>query len=128
MPYVNKPRPYAKEYQQEKARGEHERRMERQRARRSLDKTGKDANGNGKADKREGKDVAHVKALDKGGSNKDGLRIESAAKNRSFKRDSKGNLVSEISKKERKKQYKPVLPFVKSQCKVLEIPLDMSGY
>jgi len=103
MPYVNKPRPYAKEYQQEKARGEHERRMERQRARRSLDKTGKDANGNGKADKREGKDVAHVKALDKGGSNKDGLRIESAAKNRSFKRDSKGNLVSEISKKERKK-------------------------
>jgi hypothetical protein len=103
MPYVTKPRPYAKEYQQEKARGEHERRMERQRARRSVDKTGTDANGNGKADRREGKDVAHVKALDKGGSNKDGLRIESAAKNRSFKRDSKGNLVSEVSKKERKK-------------------------
>jgi len=103
MPYVTKPRPYAKEYQQEKARGEHERRMERQRARRSVDKTGVDANGNGKADKREGKDVAHVKALDKGGLNKDGLRIESAAKNRSFKRDSKGNLVSETSKKERKK-------------------------
>ena len=30
-------------------------------------------------------------------------RIESAAKNRSFRRDSKGNLVSEISKKERKR-------------------------
>jgi hypothetical protein len=103
MPYVNKLRPYAKEYQQEKARGEHERRMERQRARRSLDKKLPDNNGNGKADAREGKDVAHVKALDKGGSNKDGLRIESAAKNRSFKRDSKGNLVSETSKKERKK-------------------------
>jgi 2-iminobutanoate/2-iminopropanoate deaminase len=49
-------------------------------------------------------DVAHVKALDKGGSNKNGVRIQSASKNRSFKRDSKGNLVSEVSKKERKKR------------------------
>lgn len=103
MPYVNKPRPYKKEYEQQKARGELERRMERQRARRSIDKTGADANGNGKADKREGKDVAHVKALDKGGLNKNGLRIESASRNRSFKRDSNSNLVSETSKKERKK-------------------------
>jgi hypothetical protein len=101
MPYVNKPRPYKKEYEQQKARGEHERRMERQRGRRSIDKPGTDANGNGKADRREGKDVAHVRALDKGGSNKDGLRIQSVAKNRSFRRDSKGNLVSETSKKER---------------------------
>jgi hypothetical protein len=77
--------------------------MERQRGRRSIDKTGTDANGNGKADKREGKDVAHVKALDKGGLNKNGLRIESASRNRSFKRDSNSNLVSETSKKERKK-------------------------
>jgi hypothetical protein len=103
MPYTTKPRPYKKEYQQQKARGEHERRMERQRGRRAIDKNGKDLNGNGKADMREGKDVAHVKALDKGGSNKNGLRIQSASKNRSFKRDSKGNLVSEVSKKERKK-------------------------
>jgi hypothetical protein len=103
MPYVNKPRPYKKEYEQQKARGEHERRMERQRGRRSIDKTGVDANGNGRADKREGKDVAHVKALDKGGLNKNGLRIESASKNRSFRRDSQNNLVSEVSKRERKK-------------------------
>jgi hypothetical protein len=103
MPYVNKPRPYKKEYEQQKARGEHERRMERQRGRRSIDKKGKDLNGNGKADMREGKDVAHVKALDKGGSNKNGLRIQSVAKNRSFKRDSQGNLISEVSKKEHKK-------------------------
>jgi hypothetical protein len=103
MPYVNKPRPYKKEYEQQKERGELERRMERQRGRRAIDKTGRDANGNGKADKREGKDVAHVKALDKGGLNKNGLRIESASKNRSFKRDSNGNLVSETSKRERKK-------------------------
>ena len=82
MPYVNKPRPYEKEYQQQKARGENDRRMERQRGRRKLDKEMPDNNGNGKADAREGKDVAHVKALDKGGSNANGLRIESAAKNR----------------------------------------------
>jgi len=104
MPYTTKPRPYKKEYEQQKTRGEHDRRMERQRARRAIDKKGKDTNGNGKADAREGKDVAHVKALDKGGSNKDGVRIQSASKNRSFKRDSKGNLVSEVSKKERKKR------------------------
>ena len=53
MPYVNKPRPYKKEYQQQKARGELADRMERQRARRAMDKKGKDANGNGKADARE---------------------------------------------------------------------------
>jgi hypothetical protein len=53
--------------------------------------------------KRKGKDVAHVVALDKGGTNKDGTYITSAAANRSFKRDSKGNLVSETSKKERKR-------------------------
>ena len=102
MPYVNKPRPYKKEYQQQLARGEHERRMERQRGRRAIDKrdTGSVTE---ESPKRKGKDVAHVKALDKGGSNKDGLRIQSVAQNRSFKRDSKGNLVSEVSKRERKK-------------------------
>ena len=94
MPYVNKPRPYKKEYEQQKERGELPNRMERQRARRKLDAEGVD---------RKGKDVAHVKALSKGGSNSDGLRVESAAKNRSFKRNSAGALVSETSKRERKK-------------------------
>jgi hypothetical protein len=83
MPYVNKPRPYKKEYEQQKERGEHENRMERQRARRAVDKTGKDANGNGKADRREGKDVSHNKPLSKGGSNADGYKVESVKKNRS---------------------------------------------
>lgn len=103
MPYVNKPRPYKKEYQQEKARGEHERRMERQRARREIDKrdTGTVTK---KSPKRDGKDVAHVVALDKGGSNKNGTYITTASANRSFKRDSKGNLVSETSKKEAKRK------------------------
>ena len=60
-----------------------EARMERQRARRAVDKKGVDKNKNGKADKREGKDVSHKKALSKGGSNKDGYTIESSSKNRS---------------------------------------------
>ena len=83
MPYVNKPRPYKKEYQQQKARGEHANRMERQRARRALDKTGVDKNKNKVADKREGKDVSHNKALSKGGTNKQGYKIQSKSKNRS---------------------------------------------
>ena len=58
----------------------------------------------GKVHKGDGLDVAHVKAFDKGGSNKDGVRVESASKNRSFKRDSKRNLVSETSTRERKKK------------------------
>lgn len=76
-------RNYKKEYRQQVARGEHEDRMERQRARRAMDKTGRDANKNGKADKREGKDVSHNKMLSKGGTNKDGYRVESRSKNRS---------------------------------------------
>lgn len=95
MPYVNKPRPYKKEYEQQKARGEADERAERQRARRKLDKEGVS---------RKGKDVAHVKALSKGGSNKDGIKLESAAGNRSFKRNSKHQLVSETSTRERKKK------------------------
>jgi hypothetical protein len=104
MPYVNKPRPYKKEYQQQLARGEHDLRMERQRAREAIDKKSADRDKDGRADVREGKDVAHVKALSKGGTNKDGTRLESAAKNRSFKRNSNHKLVSETSAKERKKK------------------------
>jgi hypothetical protein len=101
MPFVNKPRPVYKD-----SPLEHKKRMERQRARRAIDKKYPDKNGNGEADVREGKDVSHKKALDKGGSNKDGYFIQDAKKNRSFKRDSKHNLVSEASKRERKKVTK----------------------
>lgn len=58
----------------------------------------------GKVKKGDGKDVAHVVAMDKGGTNGTGLRVESKSANRSFKRDSKGNLVSETSKRERKRK------------------------
>ena len=83
MPYVNKPRPYKKEYQQQIQRGEIPGKLERQRARRAMDKRGID---------RSGKDVAHVKALSKGGSNKDGVRLQTPSKNRSFKRNSDGSM------------------------------------
>ena len=82
MPYTKSKRPYKKEYQKQKERGEHADRMERQRARRAMDKTGVDKNKNGKADKREGKDVSHNKALSKGGTNKHGYKVESRSTNR----------------------------------------------
>lgn len=104
MPYVNKARPYKKEYQQQKARGELPARMERQRARRKYDREHPDANGNGTADSREGKDLSHKRALSKGGSNKDGVKVVSSSSNRSFRRNSKKALVSEVSKRERKKK------------------------
>jgi len=102
MPYTKSPRPYKREYELQKERGEHDNRMERQRGRRKIDKedTGTVTK---KSPRRAGKDVAHTKALSNGGSNADGLKIETPAKNRSFKRNSKGALVSEVSKKERKK-------------------------
>jgi hypothetical protein len=83
MPNVTKKRPYKKEYSQQVERGEHEDRMERQRARRKLDAKGVS---------RKGKDVAHVKALSKGGSNKDGIKLEAPSKNRSFKRKSDSSM------------------------------------
>lgn len=105
MPYKNPAdRNVKREVELEKKRpGAHEARMERQRARRALDKKMPDRNGNGKADAREGKDVAHRVALSKGGSNKNGVRIESASANRSFKRGSNHKVVSETSARERKR-------------------------
>ena len=81
MAYKNKADRDAKhEWQMEKKRdGAHEARMERQRARRALDKKGVD---------RKGKDVAHKVALSKGGTNKEGYTLQSPSKNRSFKRNS----------------------------------------
>ena len=76
MPYKNpkKDRNYKHEYAKQVERGEHEARMERQRARRKYDAQGID---------RKGKDIDHVKMLSKGGSNSDGTRLVSPAKNRS---------------------------------------------
>lgn len=83
MPYVNKARPYKHEYQMQLKRGEHERRMERQRARNEYDKKGVS---------RKGKDIHHVVPLSKGGSNKTGTKLVSPSKNRSFARKSNGKM------------------------------------
>lgn len=96
MPYINKPRPYKKEYEQYQGTEEQKKnRAQRNKARRQ-------AIREGKAKKGDGTDVHHVKALSKGGTNKDGLKVVPASKNRSFARDADKKLVSEISKRERK--------------------------
>jgi hypothetical protein len=79
MPYVNKPRPYAHEYQLQKKRNEEPARAERQRARRAYDKKGIN---------RKGKDIAHRVALIDGGSNAMGTQLESEHANRSYARKS----------------------------------------
>jgi len=76
-------RDYKQEYKTQVSRGEHSDRMERQRARRKMDAKGID---------RQNKDVAHVVALSKGGSNKDGVKLQSPSKNRSFKRNKDGSM------------------------------------
>jgi len=98
MAYVNKPRPYKKEYEQYQGTEEQKKkRAQRNKARR-------EAMREGKVHKGDGKDVAHVKALSKGGTNKDGVRVEAKGANRSFDRDSKKKLISEVSPRERKKR------------------------
>jgi hypothetical protein len=66
-------RNYKREYELQKKRGEHKKRMERQRARRAMDAKGID---------RTGKDVSHKKALARGGKNSDGYKLESPSTNR----------------------------------------------
>ena len=86
MPYVNKPRPYDKEYAQYQGTPEQKKnRAARNAARAKLMKEGK-------AHKGDGKDAAHIKALSKGGTNQDGVRVQAASKNRSFKRNPDGSM------------------------------------
>jgi 5-methylcytosine-specific restriction endonuclease McrA len=80
MPYVNKKRPYKKEYQQQLARGEAPARRARERARDLYDREGID---------RKGKDIDHKVPLSKGGSaGKSNLRLKTPSQNRSFTRNS----------------------------------------
>lgn len=77
-------RNYKTDWQNEKARQERnpavlEAKLERQRARRKMDKDGVE---------RKGKDIAHKKALSKGGSNKTGYFLTTPSDNRSFARSS----------------------------------------
>ena len=97
---VAKKRDYKAEYAKYQGTEEQKKkRAQRNKARRKAMREGKVSKG-------DGKDVAHRKAIDKGGKNSDGTRVESKSRNRSFKRDSKGNLVSETSKRESAKRKK----------------------
>jgi hypothetical protein len=98
MPYVNKPRPYKKEYEQYQGTEEQKKnRAMRNAARRKALRKGKVTKG-------DGNDIAHKKAVSKGGTNGTGTKVEAKSKNRSFDRDSKNKLVSEMSPRERKKR------------------------
>lgn len=94
---MTKKRNYKKEYENYQGSEEQKKkRAQRNAARRK-------AMREGKVKKGDGKDVAHKKAISKGGKNAGNTKIESASRNRSFRRDSNGKLVSETSKRERKK-------------------------
>ena len=101
MPYVNKPRPYKKEYKQQKARDERLARNTRERARYEAKNKGKD----GKIADVKGEDIDHKKPLSKGGTNKaSNLRSVSPSKNRSFSRNSDGSVKKNVPKKKTAKK------------------------
>jgi hypothetical protein len=81
---MTKKRDYSKDWANEKARQEKDggvlkAKLARQTLRRKLDKEGVD---------RKGKDIAHKKALSKGGTNKDGYFLDTPSNNRSYARAS----------------------------------------
>jgi hypothetical protein len=91
MPYVNKPRPYKKEWNQQKDRDEKPARAARERARYHMDKDGVD---------RKGKDIDHITPLSKGGTNaRSNLRLVAPSTNRSFKRNSDRSVKKNASNK-----------------------------
>lgn len=83
MPYVNKPRPYKKEYEQyDGTPAVKKKRAQRNKARRIMEEAGLVHKG-------DGKDVDHKQPLSKGGTTKRGnLRVKTASDNRSFPRKS----------------------------------------
>jgi len=87
MPYVNKKRPYKKEYEQYDGTPEvKKKRSARNKARRTMEKEGLVHKG-------DGKDVDHKQPLSKGGAtDRSNLRVKSASANRSYKRKSDGSV------------------------------------
>ena len=83
MPYVNKPRPYKREYALYNGKPEQiKKRAERNAARAKLMKEGLVKKG-------DGKEVDHVKPMSKGGgNNRANLRVKVAKDNRSYPRNS----------------------------------------
>lgn len=98
MAYTKSPRPYKKEY------AEYQGTEEQKKKRAQRNKARREAIREGRAHKGDGMDVHHLKAMSKGGKNKDGLKVVSAAENRSYDRNSKHGMVSEVSPRERKRK------------------------
>ena len=94
MPYVNKTRPYKKEYEEYQGKPEQiKKRAKRNAARAELMK-------DGKVHKGDGRDVDHIKPLSKGGTSaKSNLRVKSASNNRSYSRNADHTVKSNKSKK-----------------------------
>jgi hypothetical protein len=84
-----KARNYKQEYKTQKERGEHDGRMERQRARRAYDKK-RTGSVNRKAASRDGMDLSHKKPIRSGGKNSDGVKLEKPSTNRARNGHSKG--------------------------------------
>lgn len=96
MPYMrNGKRDYAREYKEYHASPE-------QRKNRSLRTVARNAAiADGRAQRGDGKDLDHKRALSKGGSNsKANQRMVSASSNRSFARNANGSMKSQTSKRE----------------------------
>jgi len=95
---MTKKRNYKKEYKNYQGTEEQKKnRAKRNAARRKALREGRVSKG-------DGQDIAHKKAISRGGKNKSNTKVESASKNRSFKRSSTSKLVSERSTRERKKK------------------------
>ena len=87
MAYVNKPRPYKKEYEQYDGTPEvKKKRAARNKARRMMEAEGLVRKG-------DGKDVDHKRPLSKGGATTRGnIRVKDASANRSYKRNKDGSV------------------------------------
>jgi len=87
MAYVNKPRPYKKEYEQyDGTPAVKKKRAARNKARRMLVAEGLVRKG-------DGKDVDHKRPLSKGGSSdRSNIRVKDASANRSYKRNKDGSV------------------------------------
>ena len=89
-------RNYKEEWADAKKRGEGTDNATRHRARYAMEKAGK-------VKPHDGKDVGHVKALKRGGTNAlSNLEVQDDNANRSFARKKNGAMKSETSKRERK--------------------------
>ena len=92
----NYKRDYKQEWATAKSRGEDTDNAMRHRARYAMEKEGK-------VSRNDGKDVGHVTAVKRGGTNApSNLKVQSQSENRSFARNKDGSMKSETSRKEKK--------------------------